>query len=342
MKILINGGKHKSGLTNILARAFEKLGCEPVIFAEDDLYRQLFFRLKNKYTNRLFWKLFSLPLQKEFIKTVKKEKPDLVLVLKGWFFNPKIFLSLKKELPKTTLFCFNPDNPFNTWHHGNSNKWILKSIPIYDAYFIWGKFLIEPLLKTGAKRVEYLPFGYDSSLHYPVKLRNQDFDIYGSDIAFVGSWDEEREKWLSRLLNYDLKIWGSAWKKANQNLQQKWQGKEAVGEEFSKVCNSAKIILNIIRRQNTPAHNMRTFEVPACGGFLLSVRTDETKKFFEEGKEAAYFSTLDELKEKINFYLKNNELRKKIAEAGYKRLLNSGYAYTDRAKKIIEVYKSSL
>ena len=120
-----------------------------------------------------------------------------------------------------------------------------------------------------------------------------------------------------------------------------------MGEEFSKVCNSAKIILNIIRKQNfeypgrnISSHNMRTFEVPACGGFLLSARTDEAKGFFEEDREAVYFSTPEELKQKIDFYLKNEELRKEIAEAGYKRLSNSSYSYIDRAKKIIEVYES--
>ena len=128
--------------------------------------------------------------------------------------------------------------------------------------------------KSGVQRVEYLPFGYDQKLHYPVDVSAAERKIYDSDVAFIGSWDEKREKWLNHLLDYDLKIWGSAWKKANKNLQRKWQGREAVGEEFSKVCNSAKIILNIIRKQNfeypgrnISSHNMRTFEVPACGDF---------------------------------------------------------------------------
>ncbi|MFA5084206.1 MAG: glycosyltransferase [Candidatus Paceibacterota bacterium] len=340
MKVLITGEKRENGLTNTFKKAFESLGCNPVVFAEENLYRRLFPFLKNKYTNRIFWRFFVLPLQKEFIDFVKKEKPELILVLKGWFFRPKTLLAIKKELPQTKIFCFNPDNPFNTWHFGASNAWMRKSIPLYDVYFIWGKFLIERIKESGAKIVEYLPFGYDSGLHYPVKISENEQEEYGSDVAFIGSRDEEREKWLSYILDYDLKIWGSAWQKADEKLRQKWQGREAVGEEFSKVCNSAKIILNVIRRQNASAHNMRTFEVPACGGFLLSVRTDEAKNFFEEDKEAAYFSTPEGLKEKIDFYLKNDGSRKKIAEAGYERLLDSGYAYADRAKKIIEVYKS--
>lgn len=347
MKILITGEKRKNGLTNTFAGAFEKLGCESVIFAEEDLYRQLFPRLKNKYTNRLFWRLFSRPIQKEFLNAVREEKPDLILILKGWYFRPETLSAIKKELPQTKIFCFNPDNPFNTWHFGASNSWMLKSIPLYDVYFIWANLLIADIKKLGAQMVEYLPFGYDQKIHYPIEVSQEEKNIYGSDIAFIGSRDEKRESWLSYLSDYDFKIWGSAWQKAGSSLQQKWQGREVVAEEFAKVCNSAKIILNIIREQNSEypghnisSHNMRTFEVPACGGFLLSVRTDEAKSFFEEDREAAYFSSPEELKEKIEFYLKNDGLRKQIAEAGHKKLLNSGYAYTDRAKKIIEVYES--
>lgn len=344
MKILINGGRHKSGLTNTLVRAFEKLNCKTAIFGEEDLYNKYSQFLKNRYTNRTLWKLFSWPLQKKFLEAVRKEKPDLILILKGWFFCPRTLSKIKKENPQIKIFCFNPDNPFNTWHFGNSNNWIRRSIPLYDAYFIWGKFLIERIKEAGAKRAEYLPFAYDPELHYPVEVSEKEKKIYGSDIAFIGSWDEERERWLNKLIDsitdnsITIKIWGNHWQKANKKLQEKWQRKEMIGEKFSKVCNASKMILNFIRKQNSSAHNMRTFEVPACRGFMLSTRTPEQQDFFEEGKEADYFSTPEELKQKIDFYLKNEELRKKIVKAEYEKLINSDYAYTDRAKKILDIY----
>jgi len=337
MKILITGGKYKWGLTNSFIRAFKELGCQIIDFDDEQAYKDKSSFLKNRYTNRLFWKLFSLPLQETFLNFARAEKPDLILILKGAFFCPKTFLTIKKELAKTKLFCFNPDNPFNTWHYGNSNSWIRKSIPLYDAYFIWGKFLIEPLKKAGAKKVEYLAFGYDSHLHYPIKVDEKEKKFYGSDVAFVGTWDKERQAWLEYIKDYDLKIWGNSWQRASK-LKKHWQGKALYGEESSKVCSASKIILNIVRKQNIPSHNMRTFEVPACAGFMLATRTEEQKEFFEEGEEADNFSTPAELKEKINFYLKNNELRQKIAEAGHRKLLSANYSYTDRAKRILEIF----
>lgn len=337
MKILITGKKNCYSLSTSFYRAFTKLGIDIKIFDDEGLYKKKHSFLKNRYTHRLFWKVFSLPLQKEFIKTVNYEKPDLILILKGWFFSQSVLKKIKGENPQTKLFCFNPDNPFNNWHFGISNDNIRQSIPLYDVYFIWGKFLIDQLKIMGAKRVEYLPFGYDSELHYPVKVNKEEKNIYGSDLAFIGSWDKEREWWLSHLLDYNLIIWGNGWHKANRKLQTKCKKKPVIGEEFSKVCISSKIILNLIRKQNIPAHNMRTFETPACKGFVLSRRTEEVTSFFKENEEITCFSSPQELKKKINFYSKKEELRQKIAQRAFEKVKN--YTYLERAKKILNIYE---
>jgi len=338
INVLITGKFSEGSLATSYKKVFEKINCTVSIFNDEDAYSKNKLA-KNKYLHHLFWKILALPLQKEFIEKVRKEKPDLILVLKGWYFKPETLIKIKKENPNVKLFCFNGDNPFNTWHFSNSNIWIRKSIPLYDCYFIWGKFLIPLIKKSRAKRVEYLPFGYDPYLHYQTNPNRDNKKFYGSDIAFIGTWDKERENLLNNLLNYDLKIWGNVWEKANKKLLEKWMKRSIIGEEFSKVCNSAKIILNLIRKQNIPAHNMRTFEVPACKGFVLSTRTKEVLEFFKEGKEIECFSTINELKEKINYYLEHEKERKKIAKAGYERLRKSGYTYENRAKKILKIFE---
>ena len=237
------------------------------------------------------------------------------------------------------IINFNPDNPFNL-NPATSNDLIRKSIPLYDHYFIWGKFLVPKLKDAGAKNVEYLPFAYNPDLHYPVTVGENEEKVYGSDIAFIGSWDRERESWLKHLADYDLAIWGNGWKNINlfSKLKIRIKNKAVMGEEFSKVCNASKIILNLVRKQNNNAHNMRTFEVPACKGFMLTTRTKEQCEFFKEGKDIACFETPEELTIKIKEYLLNNEIRKKFSEEAYKKV--QSHTYIERAKVILGICKS--
>lgn len=341
-KILLSGDFNPNSMNNVFIKSFQNLGLIVDIFDDQKTYDDLFLIKKSgilkRIIHRLFWRTFALRTSNKFLEKLKNQEYDLILILKGWFYHPKTIKKIKEIQPKAKLFCFNPDNPFNTWHHGVSNDWIRGSIPYYDVYFIWGKFLIEQLKKAGAKRVEYLSFFYDPEIYYPVEVKDEkEKEYYGSDVAFIGTYDEEREWWLNQIKDYNLKIWGNDWWKANKDLQKKWMKKPAYHEEFRKICACSKIILNIIRKQNIPSHNMRTFEAPACKAFVLSTRTEELKDFFEEDKEIVCFSSPEELKEKIDFYLKNDNLRKQIAEAGYNKVKN--HTYLEREKKILEVYE---
>ena len=78
-------------------------------------------------------------------------------------------------------------------------------------------------------------------------------------------------------------------------------------------------------------------EIPACGAFMLAERTDEHLRLFEEGKEAAYFGSNEELLEKVRYYLNHEDERRMIASAGRKRCLDSGYSHHERLKYMLSV-----
>jgi len=64
---------------------------------------------------------------------------------------------------------------------------------------------------------------------------------------------------------------------------------------------------------------LRDFEVPLAGGFYLVERVPEYEEHFRPGVEVETWSTYEELKDKVTFYLKNPEACKKIAAAGKAR-----------------------
>ncbi len=327
MKTLLVGDFSLGSLGLSYLNAFKKLGINILIFDANKEY-------KNRLFDLFFEQYHNQILNQKLYEMIKRENFDFIFVIKGAFIFPETLQQIKKTT-NTSILNFNPDNPFNL-NKGASNELIRKSIPFYDCYFIWGKFLISQLVKAGAKRVEYLPFAYDPELHHLTDITEEEKKIFGSDVVFIGSYDKEREELLINLVDYDLAIWGNGWDKLPffSSLRKKWKGKDAIGKDFSKICNTSRINLNHIRKQNGDAHNMKTFEIPACKGFMLTNRTKEQCSFFEEGKDIACFETPDELINKLERYLPDKQFRENASLAAYNKVKQS--TYMERAKVILD------
>ena len=64
-------------------------------------------------------------------------------------------------------------------------------------------------------------------------------------------------------------------------------------------------------------NHYRSFEILACGGFILHERTPELLEHYEEGREIACFGSIEELTDKITHYLTHAEERQAMASAGH-------------------------
>lgn len=95
--------------------------------------------------------------------------------------------------------------------------------------------------------------------------------------------------------------------------------------------------ISFVRRSNRDTLSMRTFEIPAMHGFLLADRTDAQTTLLREGREAAYFSSSDELIQKIAQYLGDVPSRDDIAQSGYKAITTGSHTYTDRLRSLLEL-----
>jgi len=79
----------------------------------------------------------------------------------------------------------------------------------------------------------------------------------------------------------------------------------------------------------------RTFEVPGCGGFLLTQAAENVSEYFEPGREIATFNDTDELIAKIRHYLSHESERAAVAERGHQRTINE-HTYRHRLTKIFD------
>lgn len=100
------------------------------------------------------------------------------------------------------------------------------------------------------------------------------------------------------------------------------------------VFASSKINLNISLKCIPSGIPLRGIEVMGCNGFLLSNYQPELCEYFVVGDECEVYSSIEELYQKAEFYLKNEELRKKISEHGYEKI-KKYFTFEDRINKMI-------
>ena len=259
---------------------------------------------------------------------------DLIWIDKGRWVYPETLDLLKQRLDCPALH-YTPDSQLIT----NKSRHFDKCIPIYDWVVTTKPFERDMYCNLGCKRVLFALQGYDPRfVAYESRLQEQ--DIWNSDVCFIGHYELHYAETLKAVAGDTklLKIWGPGWLRyANKST---WAmpyvcGNGVWGEDYLRALSHAKIGLGFLTKGIPETTTTRSFEIPALGTFLLAERTDDHLALFEEGKEAEFFGSKEEMKDKIRFYLDNEVARKKIAAAGRERCLKSGYASSEQLAKIL-------
>lgn len=98
----------------------------------------------------------------------------------------------------------------------------------------------------------------------------------------------------------------------------------ATDDEMIKIFNQSKIVLGFAtvgKNDDIFILKGRDFEVPLTGSFYITGYHDELKEYFELGQDIETYSSKENLLEKVQYYLANEEEREKIAQHGYEKCL---------------------
>jgi spore maturation protein CgeB len=338
LKILLIGLDEEQHLGRIFRRSLERLG-HRVCFVDEAL---AYGWLDARPAQSLVWRFRrNLPtrvasFRRELLRIAKDFSPDLVLSLKGSYLNPETLEALK-QTTSALLINFATDDSFND---SASTPCIRPSLPLWDVLATPRRHTIPDLQRHCKGSVIYLPFAYDPEAHFPqTQITSDEERIFGSDLVFIGVCDADRVETLKAVAKQEevaLRLYGGGRRyQLVPELRRCYQG-FAVGRNYRLALGCSKIALSLNRKANRDTHVMRTFEIPACGCFLLAERTDEQCEMFEEDREAVFFTGLDELLDKICFYLKNDDARHKIARAGFQRVTSGENTYCDRLSTLLE------
>ncbi len=116
----------------------------------------------------------------------------------------------------------------------------------------------------------------------------------------------------------------------------KIHGKVDYLTEMPLVFAASKINLNISVKGIQSGMPQRALDIMASGGFLLSNFQPELVEYFQYGEEVMVYESMEDAVVKCQFYLENEDLRRKIAEKGRERVL-SEHNMLDKIRLMIEV-----
>lgn len=263
-------------------------------------------------------------------------RPNIIWIEKSLMIWPRVMKRLRSALPGTR-FAFFSEDVMSLAH--NQSLYFRGCLMHYDAVFTTKYQDMRDLPGMGAKRLFFVSKSYDPHTHRPLKLTEAERKQWGADVSFVGSFEECRAEVMHYLAEngVEVRVWGGRWERwRRSHPRMRIERMPAYSDDFTRVICASKINLNFLRKLNQDTFTSRTIEIPACEAFMLAERTEDHLKLFEEGKEAQYFGTKEELLEKIRYYLGNPQRREEIAKAARARCLGSGYSHHDRLRWMLE------
>src|SRR3954447_3710794 len=170
------------------------------------------------------------------------------------------------------------------------------------------------------------------------------------DVTFVGQPHGNRREIIDRITEagHPVECWGFGWPAGKLDH-----------DGMVRVFSTSRVNLNL-SNSSTPPNTLRVrvgrllgrgpkgpqppqikgrnFEVPGCGGFLLTEAVPHLEKYFELGKEVAVYDGPDDLVEQVGYWLEHDDERVAVAEAGYRRVL-AEHTYDHRFEEIFRALK---
>jgi len=181
--------------------------------------------------------------------------------------------------------------------------------------------------------VELTQLGFDHYRFNDAPLSPTEVIKWKSQMLFVGHYEPHTEQHIVALVEAGLSVtvYGPGWHRARnaKRLQNYIRFHPLEGQDYVNALKTAEIGLCVVSKWNYNQTAARSFEIPACGTFLLAVRTPQHLECYREGVEAEFFGNREELVRKARFYLQNPYHRNEVAKQGHQRCIDSGYSWAD-------------
>jgi spore maturation protein CgeB len=361
MKILFLGETGAGQTSRMRMRAFERLGHDVRGVHTIEPWTKASW-LKRQIQRRLQHGSIVDEINRRVLDATREFRPSLVWAEKQEFLHIETINMLRRTGAR--LVHFTPDPYFAVkWKRTRLMDVALMG---FDALVYCKSYELEDYRALG-KPLVYMPLGFCDEVHRPLPSDNPRWTCA---VGFLGGWEPRRERLLHAVAasGVEVKIWGRNWDFLSDGrwtprryiilqqlaggdrfrigrddlLARSYQGGEMYADDYARALTGSKIGLGLLRKVWPDQHTTRTFEIPACGSLLLADRTEEHQEFFQEGREADFFASTEELLDKVRFYCNNEPSRRRIARAGYERCIKGKYSYVHRVGAALHLLQENL
>lgn len=291
-------------------------------------------------------------LEKDFreLKTedIKFFKPDMIFGYDyGFLMSNDVEMKnyIKENSDKFKLVHYFADEPNGKLAYV-SNPGLFEEYKTLNAVsFIWDKNFLDSFDNS-----HYLPLAVNANAYRPELTERKNYDI-----TFVGRpLTRKRQEILAALIkNFgkrvnifsyerhflqsldDMKDTMLLDEQEMEIYKNAYRGFLTTEKDLANVYQSSKINVNITL-QGKSSLNYRVFEIPASCGFLITDYMEDLEDNFEISKDLETYRDVEDLVDKIRFYLKNPQIAERIAINGAMKT-SKKHSFTARANALLSI-----
>lgn len=268
------------------------------------------------------------------LEKARRFQPDIIwLVGDNTIIHTETLAQIKKEIGSKILYICGT-SPIVFSHKIERDAARVIDLVIANDYYHGIQWQ-----EMGAKAMVCLPASsIDADFHYPHELSAEEKTEYSADVSFVGTLVpdnlyRERVQTLEALRDFDLGIWSVH--DIPESLRPYYRG-GALGHSMMKVLSGGKITINTHGDFMRYGGNMRLFEAAGAEAFQIVDDRPGIHEWFTDGEHLVIYRDIDDLREKVAYYLDHPEECQKIAKAARQHALEN-HTYEKRLIHLLEI-----
>ena len=277
----------------------------------------------------------------ELMSLIELFKPHMLLYIKKYGLKIEWLEEAKKKGIVIIQWYIDPVIP----------EWLIPYLKIPDVFFTMSEGLIDEFKRLNANNVFWLTEAFEPSFAQIKEITPEDIKTFSTEVTFVGNLGSKsyylpRRKYLKRVIKegFKLKWWGPRLPRKISTvplilgkLGRSYGGKFIWGEEYTKVAKLSKVFLAFEAQPHIrKSMSSRMYNAVGCGAFYMCQYVGGIEDVLEPGKEIITFHSEQEMIDLIRYYMENDTLREKIADAGRIRVLKE-HTYEVRTKQMLRI-----